>query len=743
MKNYDIIWTTQSKNSSESMPLSGKDSGANVWVEENRLYIYLQQGGWFDENNSLLKYGRIVIENQEFDSNSFKQILHLEEGYIEICVNNGNFYIWFDIELGTFQVDATFEFEEEFKVSFESWRDKDRYVESSSSELFQCKEVYQKPASKAHFISDKFIRDDNSIISYHKNENDKLSFDILVEDQGLNEIKDRLYNPQKDRIFGGKLRVENMVYDSSKQVKYLDTNATSYTFKSIKKSKSLSLSVALLLKVGVDKDLFFDELNSLSKKSLLNKKERFENSKLKRAEYYNKSYIEIDSPEESPLSRVSKNYQLFRYMLSSNLDGFWPTKFNGGLFTFDPSLNTIGVGDINEEFKFTPDYRRWGGAAHTIQNQRLVYWPMLKQGDFKTMKQQFDLMNRVLENAKLRTSYCFGCEGAVYPEQMSINGLCNNQDMGWGNTTGWPEKEHIRYHLSNSLEMILMILDYKDYSGESIEEYMDFIESILAFYNDFYDKNDSKGKMIIYPAGCMETYANVKNPIDSIAGLNSVLKRLLKLDDDYISRKQKEFFNSLFNRIPPYSYAIDEETGEKYLKYGESPGHLMNCENPETYVLFPYREIGNSKEDIKIGKKTIEKSIRTEAQNYYYSWHTLGVEYAQVNDFDKACERLILKMDDGPFRFPSFWGPGHDWSPDFNWGGSGMLQLQEMILREDDESIYVLPSWSKDIYIKYRLYCRDNLIINVNYNKEGLKIKTNKAITKKIIIPNYCKCEVN
>ena len=74
MNNYDINWTSQSKDSSESMPIGGKDTGCNVWVEEDNLYIYLQQGGWFDENNSLLKYGRIKISGSKtLFKNNFKQ----------------------------------------------------------------------------------------------------------------------------------------------------------------------------------------------------------------------------------------------------------------------------------------------------------------------------------------------------------------------------------------------------------------------------------------------------------------------------------------------------------------------------------------------------------------------------------------------------------------------------------------------------------------------------------------------
>lgn len=70
-------------------------------------------------------------------------------------------------------------------------------------------------------------------------------------------------------------------------------------------------------------------------------------------------------------------------MLGCNAYGSVPTKFNGGLFTFDPC-------HVDEKQSFTPDYRKWGGGTMTAQNQRLVYWPMLKSGDFDMMPSQFD-----------------------------------------------------------------------------------------------------------------------------------------------------------------------------------------------------------------------------------------------------------------------------------------------------------------------------------------------------------------
>jgi KduI/IolB family len=40
---------------------------------------------------------------------------------------------------------------------------------------------------------------------------------------------------------------------------------------------------------------------------------------------------------------------------------------------------------------------------------------------------------------------------------------------------------------------------------------------------------------------------------------------------------------------------------------------------------------------------------------------------------EEAWELTSLKLRNVENRFPAFWGPGFDWLPDHNWGGSGMM----------------------------------------------------------------------
>ena len=57
----NVVWNSPSKNAAGSMPCGGGDVGLNVWVENGDLLFYIARSGAFDENNSLLKLGRIRL----------------------------------------------------------------------------------------------------------------------------------------------------------------------------------------------------------------------------------------------------------------------------------------------------------------------------------------------------------------------------------------------------------------------------------------------------------------------------------------------------------------------------------------------------------------------------------------------------------------------------------------------------------------------------------------------------------
>ena len=84
---YNVIWHSPGSDSGASMPVGGGDIGLNVWVEEGDVLFYIARSGTFDENNQLLKLGRVRLSLEPgpfLDCATFRQQLYLRQGYVEV-----------------------------------------------------------------------------------------------------------------------------------------------------------------------------------------------------------------------------------------------------------------------------------------------------------------------------------------------------------------------------------------------------------------------------------------------------------------------------------------------------------------------------------------------------------------------------------------------------------------------------------------------------------------------------------
>ena len=89
---------------------------------------------------------------------------------------------------------------------------------------------------------------------------------------------------------------------------------------------------------------------------------------------------------------------------------------------------------------------------------------------------------------------------------------------------------------------------------------------------------------------------------------------------------------------------------------------------------------------------------------FYRAWIQGVVHYAHLGMTENAQDQIIKKLDDGPYRFPAFWPPLIDWVPDHNWGGMGMIGLQEMLMQTYDDRIVLLPAWPRGWNVTFRLH---------------------------------------
>lgn len=378
---------------------------------------------------------------------------------------------------------------------------------------------------------------------------------------------------------------------------------------------------------------------------------------------------------------------------------------------------------------------------------------MLKNGDFSMMKPQFDFYKNALSSAIARSQVYWNHDGASFTEQLENFGL--PVAATWGFDEGTRKREddtehgelsnrYVRNHYVNQLEFAFMILKYYQFSGESIEEYLPFIKSSITFFDKHYRYEAKRltgkelgddGKLVFYPSTAAEMYKVAKNPIDVIAALKAVLPAMLELPDNYVNAEERNYYSSLLLIIPEIPY--DEKEGYRVIKPAESWEYVANNEIPELYTLFPYDLFGIGKEGLDIATNTWHYGESNMKRSFLQSWSQVGIFAARLGLKEEASSLITRKLGDSQRRFPAFWGPGVDWMPDFNHGGTAMLGLQEMLMQTiDQDKIYLFPTWPKEWDVEFKLHAPQQTTVEVKLkdgNIEKLEV-TPKSRAKDIVI---------
>lgn len=738
----NVIWNTPSRNSSESMPCGGGDIGMNIWVEEGDILFYLSRSGTFDENNCQLKQGRFRIRlfpSPFKDAKDFRQELKLKDGYVEVSAGDTQIQLWADVYHPVVHVEITNAQALRTEVSYENWRYKERMIRKGEGQ--QCSYKWAPPkgaVTTADFVSlsskrklPGMTKKENLLLFYHRNP-EQTVFDIVVAQQGMENVKSQMMNPLKHLTFGGYLFGDNLEYTGTTDNIYAGTDYRAWNFRSSKVSRKEQFCIVLHTEQTAtveqwEQDLQIN-LQRIAPQGKISSKIVSQDKKQTRLwwnAFWQRSFIEpigdTENKNDSDIKEITRNYTLFRYMLGCNAYGSVPTKFNGGLFTFDPC-------HIDEKQAFTPDYRKWGGGTMTAQNQRLVYWPMLKSGDFDMMSSQFDFYNRMLKNAELRTQVYWQHNGACFCEQIENYGLPNPAEYGFKRPE-WFDKgveynAWLEYEWDTILEFCQMILETKNYTNADITPYLPLIESSLTFFDEHYRQLasrrgrkalDGNGQLVLFPGSACETYKMTNNASSTIAALRTVLENYGKKDE-------------MLKTIPPIPLRYIEikdslnPTASPELKQTISPAvsweRINNVETPQLYPVFPWRIYGVGKENLELARNTYFYDPEAIKFRSHVGWKQDNIWAACLGLTEEAKRLTLAKLSNGPHRFPAFWGPGYDWTPDHNWGGSGMIGLQEMLLQTNGEQILLFPAWSKEWDIHFKLHAPGETIVEATL-KDG------------------------
>ena len=731
----DVVWTTQSRNSSESMPCGGHDIGMNVWVERGDVLFYVQQSGWFDENNTLLKAGRwrLRMDGKPFDGNDFRQRLCLDDGAIYISGGGVEVRIWADVEQPVVFVAIESQQKRRATLSYESWRYRDRPV--TKAECQQCSYKWVLPKDCTTFADSiesltpspsckgegSIYQSNQAVLRFWHQNRTETVFDFTVAREQLDAIKDSLYNPISGLNMKGMMYAPGFQFEGTTIGEYADTDFRSWNYSCNDLGSSCIVIDLRYLRHQLYEEKVIDGCGTVAPYAFPSLRVRDSHKRSARwwHDYWQRSWIQTDNAEAAQMVR---NYELMRYMLGCNAYGEWPTKFNGGLFTFDPVY-------VDSTMTFTPDYRKWGGGTMTAQNQRLVYWPMLRSGDYDMMDAQIGTYYRMLPNAIARTRHYWGHGGASFTEQIENFGLPNPAEYGKhpeGTDPGVERNAWLEYEWDTALEFALMENLTPDPTPKERGEISLATETLRFFFEHYQWQAkqlgakalDEQGHLIIYPGSGCETYKMAYNPSSTIAALRAVIDNLrLKIENTSASDSAaNNYQSSIFNiqsSIPDIPLRVIN--GDTCIAPAIAWARIQNEETPQLYPVWPWHIYGLGRPGLQTGRNTYLKDPHAVKMRSSKGWKQDNIWAACLGLTDEARHLNLEKLANGPYRFPAFFDPGFDWAPDHNRGGAGMIGLQEMLLQEaSDGELLLFPAWPHEWNCRFRLHTLDGRTVEAS-----------------------------
>ena len=684
---YDLVWDSPSGDASGSMPIGNGEVGANVWVESNGdLVFYISRTDSWSETGELYKLGRVRLSFSPsiVSGGDFSQILDLEDGRIRLHGAGTDLSFWIDSEQPVIRIAGSSKDGVCVTAKAEVWRDRQERITPEFARKF-CRSISGFPEDVVFYMGPDEILDSEDAVTV-RHHNVSSSYDITLDLEGI-EIENRAaYDPFMDRCFG--FRMEGKGLKKISQVELESAGAV----------KDVDLRIVTDSGIYSDPDEWTAKVNEVASSCPSSGKS------LRRTagywnRYWNKSYIYVETPDGETGRKITSSYILQSWIQACGGRGNYPIKFNGTIFTVDSKYTDIDLG---------PDYRRWGGD-YWWQNTRLAYHPMLKSGDFDMMKVLFEHYFRNLPMMKANTRTMLGVDAAVSPETATVFGTYCPADYGWDRsqcTDKLPVSPYMKRYWSSSLEMISLMLDYYNYTGDKSfakERIVPYAREFLKFYDIAYRRN-SEGKLVIEPAQCLETYwYDVVNDMPTVAGLNDVLPRLRALPAGLSGDEDKALWQRLYEVLPDIPVKVED--GVELFSPAESYNpRYTNNENAELYAVFPFHICNVSTDNLQTGRESYNRRLFIKN----VCWSQDGQEAARLGLAEEAAANLVAKTGNSSpaFRFPAYWGCGQDfdWTPDQDHGGNLMTTLQEMVLQTYDGKDYILPAFPDDWGVKFKLY---------------------------------------
>ncbi|MHB8861843.1 MAG: DUF5703 domain-containing protein [Pirellulaceae bacterium] len=448
-------------------------------------------------------------------------------------------------------------------------------------------------------------------------------------------------------------------------------------------------------------------------------------------EWWNKSFLRIESPDRLA-NWLCAAYHVQLYSLACVNRGSVPCKWDGG----------AGL--------MRGDERTWG-LSEWVQEIRFTYLPLYSANRLEMVRGLTRHYTQMQPYLRAQTKQVWGGEGLWIPETTLPWGHAEDLLLEEGATDGFflawdPDNApygkfrrfngYVGFLFTAGLEVCHHYLLYYRYSGD--EEFLraeayptlrgvcQFLAGLLRTEND--------GCYHLDPANALETWWLVRDPADTISGIQAIFPEFVRLAERYGSdRELRERCQDILAHLPPPVLAHWNRDGQvdpnarTYAPAG-APGRIREARNfeiPALYRVFPFGLSDMDSPDIELTRATFERRIYAITN----SWSLDAVWAARLGLVEES-ERLLREHAARYNRFryggwsssnSSVFPDGLSVVPYMDGAGLSAFALQQLLLQCQAGMIRVVPALPPTWSGIFRLAAENGVLVSADFMKGELR----------------------
>ena len=440
------------------VPLGNGDIGVSARLEDGGdVVLYVAKSDSWSETARLLKLARVRVRLKPGVSGGQKLDLRTAEMTAEGPA--GIIRAWVDANYPIIRVEAETSKPAEMQVVLERWRDQPRLLEGAD---LQNAGLEGTPEPVMSYGDTVVLEARNSVIAYHRNP--KSVWGPSLRLQGNGDFATTYTDPLQNRTFGVSVQGEGL------------SRMNPTTLRSGSPAQKHLVTIVALTAITDSSEEWIRQIGVLVNKMAALPAESARTGHRKWwSDFWERSHVHLTGSAEA--ERISRGYEMQRYLNACAGRGAFPIHSNGSLFS---------IGDAEHH----PDFRP--GAVYNLRSTHDLYRSMLASGDFDLMLPLFRMYREAQALAEKRTSAWFQHSGAFFPESMYFWGAYTPAAYGWnrqGRPASYVDDKTQRREFGANIELLQLMLEYASYSQDK-NFTRSVAPSLIGAILDFFDSKE-------------------------------------------------------------------------------------------------------------------------------------------------------------------------------------------------------------------------------------------------------------